>query len=231
MRETERQPDPAGLGAPGQRLVGAIAVDLHHAGEAVALLRNDRLAAAAGGEHVSRSPVAPAPAMAGRQPRAPKAGTCGCGADPSRAPAMAFHRRRCAGSHEWYAVAGHTALRATRAARSTQCTSVERSSVTPWPARGTQFVSGRLSGMCQANFETTTQATSAVDAMPAVINRDGAGACAPPRRSRSRGSRISAAPCAALAEWPGSHRVLRGCIRRYDASGRHSTGRSCCPAR
>jgi hypothetical protein len=34
-----------------------------------------------------------------------------------------------------------------------------------------------LSGMCQANFETTTQATSAVDAIPAVINRDGAGAC------------------------------------------------------
>jgi hypothetical protein len=33
----------------------------------------------------------------------------------------------------------------------------------------TAGVSGRLSGMCQANFETTTQATSAVDAMPAVV--------------------------------------------------------------
>ena len=48
MRETKRQPDPAGLGAPGQRLVGAVAVDLHHAGEAVAELRDDRLGVAAG---------------------------------------------------------------------------------------------------------------------------------------------------------------------------------------
>jgi hypothetical protein len=42
MRETERQPDLAGLGALGQHLIGAISVDLHHAGEAVAELRDDR---------------------------------------------------------------------------------------------------------------------------------------------------------------------------------------------
>ena len=94
------------------------------------------------------------------------------GCDP--APAAACRRRRfcppTSRSRRRRSCSGFSH----QAARSIQCTNVERSRWMPWPA---SIWVWRCNGRCQANFDTAMCASSAAVGSPPSIGRGGAGAC------------------------------------------------------